>query len=308
MTCFIQTSASISIQGNAFEIAQVDFPATLAQPDYKELIPAAKLRRMSLSIKMGSWCAQKCELDAVSPIIVGTGLGCLADSEKFLSSLEHDVPGGPADVVSPTPFIQSTHNTIAGQLALLNDNRAYNSTHVQEGHSFEVALMDAMLMLAEGEENILVGGVDERIDLLNSIAEGLDIPHEMSNRISEGAAFFKLSTKSGDVKVVDCNIHYQQDLPELLKAAKTNGIDLVLFGQSGASISNIPSTDDLPVFSYSDHFGLFMTNPALGMDLGARILQGATDLPNMNTIGIKKLAVINSYCDRSFGMITLECA
>src|SRR5438105_1957800 len=88
-------------------------------PDYKEIIDPKLIRRMSRVIKMGVASAMACLQDAgvTNPdaIITGTAYGCLEDTGIFLSKM---VERG-EELLTPTSFIQSTHNTIAAQVALL---------------------------------------------------------------------------------------------------------------------------------------------------------------------------------------------
>ena len=51
--------------------------------------------------------------------------------------------------LNPTPFIQSTHNTIGSQIALLLQCQGYNQTYTQRAFSFENVLLDAILELKE---------------------------------------------------------------------------------------------------------------------------------------------------------------
>lgn len=132
------------------------------EPVYKELIDPMASRRMSRIVKMGVYTALKCmkdtQVDMPDGIIAGTGLGCIEDTEKFLSSIHNSEE----KLLNPTPFIQSTHNTIAGAIALAVKCYGYNATYTQRGFSFENALNDAILQLAESpSKNILVGGFDE---------------------------------------------------------------------------------------------------------------------------------------------------
>jgi 3-oxoacyl-[acyl-carrier-protein] synthase II len=70
-------------------------------------------------------------------------------------------------------------------------NHGYNMTHTQNSLSFEHALVDAMLLLKEGQRNVLVGGADEHIEILDEIGMRL---HLKQDRIfSSGASFFVLS-------------------------------------------------------------------------------------------------------------------
>ena len=132
-------------------------------PDYKPLIDAKLIRRMSRIIKMGVAAALNClqagGVQMPDAIITGTAYGCLEDTENFLKRLIENNE----DLLSPTAFIQSTHNTVAAQIALLLSCHNYNNTFVSRGFSFENALMDAQMLLLENEaQNILVGGVDGR--------------------------------------------------------------------------------------------------------------------------------------------------
>ena len=140
-------------------------------PGYKDFIPAEMIRRMSRIIRRGVASAKLCLNDAatnhnpdetaeITPeaIITGTGLGCMDDTEKFLTSMIRNKE----EFLTPTSFIQSTHNTVAGQIALLIHCHGYNFTYVHRGISFESALIDAMTQLHLGEfSNVLVGGSDE---------------------------------------------------------------------------------------------------------------------------------------------------
>lgn len=82
--------------------------------DIKELIPEMNLRRrMSRVVKSGVAAGIESLLEfgdraAVEAVVTATGLGCIADSEKFLDSLI----ANEERMLNPTPFIQSTFNTV----------------------------------------------------------------------------------------------------------------------------------------------------------------------------------------------------
>ena len=90
--------------------------------DIKELIPEMNLRRrMSRVVKSGVAAGIESLLEfgdraAVEAVVTATGLGCIADSEKFLDSLI----ANEERMLNPTPFIQSTFNTVGAQIALLD--------------------------------------------------------------------------------------------------------------------------------------------------------------------------------------------
>jgi 3-oxoacyl-[acyl-carrier-protein] synthase II len=141
-------------------------------PDYKAFIDPMAARRMSRLIKMGIVSAKICMADAgflsIPPkesteirlpdaIITGTGLGSVEDTEKILNSISKG-----EQLLNPTPFIQSTYNTISSQIAISLKCHNYNSTYVHRTFSFESGLLDAMMQLNEKTaDHVLVGGIDE---------------------------------------------------------------------------------------------------------------------------------------------------
>jgi 3-oxoacyl-[acyl-carrier-protein] synthase II len=130
-------------------------------PNFKNFIDPIASRRMSRLIKMGVASAKICLADAgcsmPDGIITGTGLGSVEDTEKILDGMSDDTP-----LTNPTPFIQSTYNTISSQIAIMLKCTNYNSTYVHRTFSFESGLQDALMHIAEKpEKNILSGGIDE---------------------------------------------------------------------------------------------------------------------------------------------------
>jgi 3-oxoacyl-(acyl-carrier-protein) synthase len=161
--------------------------------------------------------------------------------------------------LNPTPFIQSTHNTIGSQIALLLTCQGYNQTYTQRAFSFENAMLDALLELRERpEQSLMVGGVDEITDTSHAILRRFGIFRSASTQSlslfdgeadgtinGEGATYCILSgqqTQSAKVCIDSVATYYQ---PNIL--ALTNGIghflesatlsiddiDMVLLGKSG---------------------------------------------------------------------------
>ena len=169
----------------------------LANPIIRILSPMSTLRRrMSRIVKMGVACGLECmgELspEKIQGIITATGLGCLTDTEKFLNNLLDNEER----MLNPTPFIQSTFNTIGAQIALIHQIHAYNMTYVHRGLSFESALLDAMMKIEEGSENILVGAIDEMTETCYTIQQRLGMLKGIA--AGEGAQFFLLSREAGE--------------------------------------------------------------------------------------------------------------
>lgn len=177
------------------------------EPDYKNYIGPVQIRRMGRIVKMGITAAKIAMENANVPmpdaIIVGTGLGCLDETEKFLRVMLDDHE----QTAAPTPFINSTHNSVAGAIALQIKCLGYNYTYVHKGFSFVSCLYDAALqMQLAGANHVLVGGIDEMTNIKyfnNTLIDfwNLKTPnteqvfnHPTEGKLAgEGSTFFMLS-------------------------------------------------------------------------------------------------------------------
>src|SRR6478752_7380571 len=125
LDCYIHASAWISSDNAAASTA----PWLSAETgDLSMHIPPMQLRRMSKIVRMGIAAALSCKAESpgVVPeaITVGTAWGCVQDTEQFLKKLVAQEE----QMLTPTAFIQSTHNTVAGQIALITGCNGYNNT------------------------------------------------------------------------------------------------------------------------------------------------------------------------------------
>jgi 3-oxoacyl-[acyl-carrier-protein] synthase II len=264
MEIFINGTGIISPQPN-FDETSFSLDSMIAsnsnrlkcyEPDYKNFINPALLRRMSRMIKMGiasaKICLENSAVEKPGAILTATGLGCIEDTEKFIHSIiEND-----EKLLTPTPFIQSTHNTVGGQIALLLNCHEYNSTYVHRGSSFEFALLDASMLIQEGSaDNILVGGIDELTDQSFQLLMQLGIYSRKSNVQpdlsdgtpgGEGSAFFLLSGKKNNRTIAKLSAlktysgkitagEISAKIEEVLQNAgkKIKDLDLVMLGNSG---------------------------------------------------------------------------
>ncbi len=229
-------------------------------PEYKNYFKPLQLRRMSKIIKMGLTtamdCLNKSNVQDPGAIVVGTGLGCMADTEKFL----HLVLDRNEQMLNPSPFIFSTHNTIAAQIAITLKCHSYNATYSNNGFSFENALHDGMMLLDEGAvNNVLVGGVDECTEEIFAIRsktgvyknkpvkDGLLYEDTSRGTIAgEGSAFFMLDRKASPTTYAvlnDLSMLYDPDQPETVSVAlsdfltknglRKDDLDLVIVGNNG---------------------------------------------------------------------------
>lgn len=216
MKAYIRSATSISAQntfgttGFLTDVAEYQTTRLKAiEPDYKNYVDPKLIRRMSHVIRMGVAAAKEClnkaRVTMPDAIITGTAFGIMEDTVVFLTRIIELQE----EMLPPTSFIQSTHNTVAAQIALMLQCHNYNNTFVHKGISFESALLDALMLINEGEaENVLVGGIDEMIDTSFKVLTrlGLYKRHPISNLSlfneqskgtigGEGAAFFVLSNQ-----------------------------------------------------------------------------------------------------------------
>ncbi|WP_108868876.1 beta-ketoacyl synthase N-terminal-like domain-containing protein [Aquimarina aquimarini] len=311
-------------------ITYTDTVITAVNPNYKEYIKPAAARRMAKGIKMGVVASRIALNDAnkeqIDAIITGTGMGCVRDSEKFVSAIIDNNE----QYLTPTSFIQSTHNTVGGQIALELQCKGYNFTYVHASVSFESALLDASLQLENDEANtILIGGVDElgdhtvaihkivnhikpeKIDstaLLNATTEGAVF--------GEGANFFVVSNKkqaSNYAEVLAITTYntvsknkIQQLAQEFLQDNGINigDIDAIVLGNNGdvkhdsfyheLSSGIFQNTQQI----YYKHLcGEFNTASSFGLWLASKILktQHLPDVVKINNKSITNYTTILLY-------------
>ena len=164
--CYVQSAAQISMQQPLSEAWFEDpivptqaFNETI-EPNYSPYIAPMAARRMGKLLKRAVATAVNALGAHGMPeaIITGTGLGCIDNTEKFLTSmLDND-----EEFLHPTYFMQSTHNTISSQVALHLKCHGYNCTYSHRGTSFDSSLYDALVQMRLGLiRSALVGGQEE---------------------------------------------------------------------------------------------------------------------------------------------------
>ena len=310
---------------------------TCHEPEYSRFIDPKHLRRMSRVIKMGvaagAMALKEAGISVPNGIITGTAYGCLDDTGIFLSKMiennEH--------ALNPTPFIQSTHNTIGSQIALLLQCQGYNQTYTQGAFSFESSLLDALLELKDmPAQSLLVGGVDEitsvshalqkRFGIFRKESNNLDLFKEKTNGTlnGEGAAYFVLSGEKGaqDRVAIDAvKMLYkptETTLKKAVEALTTDGeLDFVLLGKSGDhqldaitdEISDsLFASSSIGVFKHLS--GEYPTASAFALWVGAKMIQ-ENFIPESIVLRkvnrpVKKLLIYNSYFGTHHSLILLQ--
>lgn len=347
---YINSAACISAQDTLNENFTESFKpeqsvqiVNAIEPNYKEFIPPAMIRRMSKTVKMSSvashFALKEAGVEKPDAIIVGTGMGCSQDSEKFLKNVidNHE------EFLTPTFFIQSTHNTVSGQIALGLQCHGYNFTYVNTSSSLEFSMLDAKLQINDGEAStVLVGSTDEQTErtmelyqLNNSIKKEENLPvdflHSKSDGViwGEGSSFFVLGkdkTASSYAQLKDIQIvntlelsETQQFIEEFLHKnnVRKEDMDAVILGFSGDAKSDIYYKKAMDLFEksallYYKHLsGEFNTASGFSTFMACHILK-SQEIPEVMMINsvrkedIKNILLYNHLKGEDHSLVLLE--
>ncbi len=270
------------------------------EPEYPD-IPLRVLRRMGKAVRIavGSAAPLVASNPDLAGITLGTANGGFENCIQFLRQVVEYEEG----MLTPTNFVQSTPNTITANIGMNSKNKGHNSTHVQRGLSFEMALIDAMMLTSENPgSKYLLGGVDE-ISPSNYHVEakgGWHKPHDITNdrlytnqhqgTISgEGSAMFVVNNeredalaKVGLIKTMqtESEVEVNTQLDRIL--ANIEQPDLLLCGANGdprfdGLFGSIERTlKESPIARFKHMFGEFPTASALAVWLATQVLNGFT--------------------------------
>jgi hypothetical protein len=280
-------------------IPSVNNQLAAIEPKYHS-IPPGQLRRMGRALRIGVGTSmQLLEKNTVNGILIATANGGIEDSITFLNQIIDYQEGR----LTPTNFVQSTFNAIAGLSGMITKNHGYNATHVHRGLAFENALLDTIMLLRENPgHTYLVGGVDE-ISVRNYRMEALAGWYKKEELSSldlytantpgtlpgEGAAMFIAGSladnslaKLQDIKTLhttDLDLVQQQLKLFLQRNNAETSIDLFLSGESGDSrfqkfykACELTVQKDASIARFKHAFGEFQTVSALAFWLSVHTL------------------------------------
>ena len=118
--------------------------------DISAYVSGAEARRMTIQTRRLVAVARQAMAESgialPDAIICATRWGCLLQSMRFLQ----DMLDSDELQLKPTPFIQSTHNTIASLIAILTGNHGYNATYSQGTKSMACAVKDVEMLMSLG--------------------------------------------------------------------------------------------------------------------------------------------------------------
>lgn len=286
------------------------------EPDYTAFIAPMQLRRMSRAVRMGVAAARMSlrgtTLEKPEALSIGTALGCLQDTEVFLAKMTEQNE----QMLTPTAFIQSTHNTVAGQIALLLGCNGHNLTYVHRGLSTEHALINAWLYLRQHPgETVLCGGLDELTDSSYTLMERAGVYADTF--AGEGAGFFLATPEAPAQKAVQL-IHLFQTshmtpaeaasvLMQRLREVLPEAPQLVLSGQTTDNTCDAfyAAADeqwrDVPKARFKNGTGEFATAVSAGVAQLLQSLQTGSFPSWWNTAlqpeAARTIVVWNNYLD-----------
>lgn len=279
---------------------------------------------------MGAAAAMQCLKDAglqiPDAIVTGTAYGCLQDTEAFLNRLVEFKE----ELLTPTAFIQSTHNTVSAQIALMLQCHNYNNTYVHRGFSFESALLDAMMMLNENEiKNALVGAADEITDTSHTILSRFGLYKKEASTdtlfdtktkgtiAGEGATFFTLTTETSEKNLARLDAattfykpasdsEIKEQISALLagQTLDIEDIDVIITGKNG-DVENDATYETLSsslfsgkqVINYKHLCGEYPTASAYALWLGSAIINEGKVPRSLGQSNdpVKRLLIYNHY-------------
>lgn len=253
-------------------------------PDFKQFISAGDARRMGKLLKRALATSlsalQEGGIDNPDAIITGTGFGSIENTELFLDALVREGE----QLLKPTQFMQSTHNTASSLIGIHTRCHGYNSTYSQKGFSFDSALYDAWMQFRIGRiQSALVGSHDEMSPVFSGFVRKAG--HVKEGEICSEAAVSVLLAEGGDnayctlegVKLFDTPS--QDTISKVLADMTNGGIDAVMTGKSGNSENDSwygfldAMLPGVPQLRYKHLFGVNFSSSATGFYAAASCLR-----------------------------------
>lgn len=301
------------------------------EPNFKDFITPAEARRMGKILKRAMATSitaiKQAGIEKPDAIITGTGLGCVENTEKFLGSMCNDGE----HLLTPTSFMQSTHNTISSLIAIHTHNKGYNATYSHRGISFDSALHDACTqMQLDNITSALVGSHDEVTPVVNTLARKIGVNGLISG---EASVSMVLSTsyqyhcsamcRIAGIKIMYRPTHQQisKSVNDMLYATGKNiaDIDAVVLGVNGNSdndmhyLNNIDIFEGIPALQYKHLFGDCFSASAIGVYVAATCIKKGVipehlfiNKRDKKDIRPKSIIIFNQSDGKNYSIILLE--
>jgi len=185
-------------------------------PDFKAYFTMQENRRncnlLKRAMLVSKFALESSGFSEVDGVIIGSGLGAVENTEKFLKDL---VTSG-EELLKPSFFMQSTHNAIASTIGIYLKCNGYNSTYCQKGVSFESAVLDAFLTLKQSEDKkFFVGGFDEVSSTYHQILKKSNYLTDEYANANCGFVLSNIKTEDTFCKIAYSSMIYTKDLSKL---------------------------------------------------------------------------------------------
>lgn len=288
MKVYIKTATQISMQQPLSEewmTAPVEHTEPYVRsldPNFRDWLNPLESRRMGKIMRRALVTAQKVMRDSgiqqPDAVITGTGLGCIENTELFLDQLCREGE----EMLKPTYFMQSTHNTISSLISIHDHLHGYNTTYSHKSVSFDSAFLDAYTQLQLGDiHTALVTGNDEMTPTYFSILQRAGYVGQPGQvAAGEASVAMMLTTDPTDAL---CEVEEVRMSVKDLQLP-SSPVDLLVLGTNG-----VPQNDSLyqkvaqqlpevETFEYKRLFGESYTVSGLGVYAAAHLLnQGRAD-------------------------------
>lgn len=290
-------------------------------PDFKQFISAGDARRMGKLLKRALTTSlsalQESGVTDPDAIITGTGFGSVENTELFLDAMVREGE----QMLKPTQFMQSTHNTASSLIGINTHCHGYNSTYSQKGLSFDSALYDAWLQFRLGKiRTALVGSHDEMSPVFSSFMRKAGHVKE-SEICSEANVSVVLSSQADapasctleGVKILNCPDRQalKAAIDDILSDAPD--IDAVMTGMSGnrendswySFISDF--MPNIPLLQYKHLFGVNFSSSAIGFYaavscMNKGFIPGILAIDGKKVVCSKGILLVNIVENRHFSI------
>ncbi len=162
-------------------LSKVEINSEEELAEIKQFVKPLEARRMGKLMKSSLLSSlkalQQAGIQCPDAIITGTSMGCLENSELLLNEIHEQGE----QMIKPTLFMQSTHNTISSNIAIRLKCYGYNTTYTQGDNSLEWSMRDAEMLLKSGKaKTVLVGIHDETTPVFRDIMSKLGKKYDYS--------------------------------------------------------------------------------------------------------------------------------
>jgi len=179
LSCAANGISSAEAKYSCAQVAEATITSKEELAELKEFVSPMESRRMGKLMRAAFLSSlralRSAGIECPDAIVTATSRGMLEISQQFLD----DIVVNDEELLKPTLFMQSTHNTISSAIAIRTRCHGYNITYSHGDESMEWALRDARRLIETGKaKSVLVGSFDEATPYFNSFAQRAGEPEQ----------------------------------------------------------------------------------------------------------------------------------